>query len=133
MPAKPFYTNGLWDATKQELTWQTALPGSAGTPYLTYATWALPDDAGQKQRFGRVLLRDQALADYVLWLHSLGKEEAAEWEVFSGNLRPGAALAAHLAGFRFKSEADAGPATEAALASSRAHPARELLRRALQE
>jgi hypothetical protein len=132
LPVKPFYSNGTWDTAKREVAWQTSLPGEERTPYLAYASWAAPDETAQKQRFGRVLLRDQALADYVLWVQGLAQEEAAEWDAFVAGLRPDAALAARLAEFRFQSEADAGPATEEALAASRAQPGRKLLLDALQ-
>jgi hypothetical protein len=132
-PVRPFYTNGTWDAAKHEAAWQAGLPGNERTPYLAYASWATPDDAAQKQRFGRVLLRDRALADYVLWFHGLAQEEALEWETFVGGLRQEVAPAARLADFRFKGEVAAGPATETALADSRAQPARTLLLDALKE
>lgn len=132
LPAKPFYANGTWDAAKQELAWQAILPAEERTPYLAYASWAVPADAVQKERFGRVLLRDQRLADYVLWFQGLSQEEAAEWEAFVGGLRPDAALMARLTEFRFQGEAAAGPATAAALAASRAQAARGLLLEALQ-
>jgi hypothetical protein len=131
LPAKPFYTNGTWDAAALQVAWQTVLPGTENTPYLAYASWAAPAEAAQKQHFGRVLLRDQALAEYVLWFNGLSKEEAVEWEALLGSLRPEAAPALRLAEFRFQSEVNAGPATAAALAASRAQPARTLLLEAL--
>lgn len=133
LPGKPFCTNGAWDAARHEVTWHAALPGNERTPYLAYASWASPDEAAQKQHFGRALLRDQALAEYALWFQALSREEAAEWDAFMAGLRPEAAPAVALAGFRFKNEADAGPPTEESLAGSRAQPARKLLLDALKE
>ncbi len=133
LPVEPFYTNGAWDAAKQEVAWQTVLPAEERTPFLAYASWAVPADAVQKERFGRVLLRGQALAEYVLWFHGLSKEDAAEWEAFIAGLRPDAALTSRLTGFRFQGEAAAaGPASAPAPAASRAEPARKLLLEALQ-
>jgi hypothetical protein len=130
---KPLRTNGTWDAEKKEVSWETVLPGPEGTPYLAYAAWAEADEGAQTERFGRVVLQGDSLASYVLWVHGLAKEEAAEWEAFLGRLRPQGEPAARVAEFRFEAEMNAGPPTEESLAASRAQPARELLLKGLRE
>lgn len=133
LTVEPFQANGTWDAAKRDVSWRATLVGPARTPYLAYASWSEPDEARQTQRFGRTVLRGEALGDYALWVHGLDAKEAAEWEAFLDRLRPAGDPAARLAEFRFESEMAAGPPTEENLAASHAQPGRKLLLDALKE
>jgi len=133
LPTEPFQANATWDAAKGEASWETILPGPGGTPFLAYASWAEPDEEAQALRFGKAILRGEALGQYVLWVHGLSREDQAEWGAFLDRLRPAGEPAARVAEFRFDREMAAGPPTEESLQASLAQPAREVLLKALQD
>lgn len=80
----PITTNGRWDEDDQRVVWRRELSARdadrSGHPALIYAIWSEPDEAAQRQRFGRVLLTGEALAEYALWRRGLEPPEAASWE-----------------------------------------------------
>lgn len=111
-PARPFRTNGEWNEEQGEIAWNKGLAPRNGDPQSSesvlpvelFAFWSVPDDAVQTEHFGRVLLRDERLAEYVMWRNALPPAEAAEWEDFIAGLRPNRILRGRIEVFRFSSD-----------------------------
>jgi hypothetical protein len=108
---RPFSTNGTWEEPTRSVGWAAQLPPQDGLPLLCYAFWSAPDDALQKKRFGKRILENEKLAEYVLWRATLTPQEGREWGEFLATLAPGPELAAKLRAWRFASE-KATPAPE---------------------
>jgi hypothetical protein len=111
-PTRPFRTNGEWSAEEGVVLWDKRFePRDADSesprsvlPVELFAFWSVPDDALQTEHFGRVVLRDERLAEYVMWRQSLPPPEAAEWEDFITGLRPNSILRGRIEVFRFSSD-----------------------------
>ncbi|MBW1871246.1 MAG: hypothetical protein JRJ19_04225, partial [Deltaproteobacteria bacterium] len=104
---QPYASNGKWVKASSLLEWlDLEIHAKSGLPTFAYAYWAEPDGKFQKKHFGNVVLKDEALAEYVLWRSGLTAQEGVEWDDFLKKLKPGPAdkLLARLGEFRFSSE-----------------------------
>lgn len=126
----PYRTNGKWDADKIQVTWSRTIDPRGeerqSSPRMLYAFWGDPNRDVQQRRFGRVLLEDQALEEYVRWYHGLTSAEKTQWDRFLGQLTPDKA-AERLKEFRFEGE-PAGPQREDGQRSLLSDTARSLIR-----
>ncbi|MCO6459634.1 MAG: hypothetical protein J5I93_30330 [Pirellulaceae bacterium] len=125
LPAEPFDTNGQWQGETGTVNWSRSLVDQDTLPVLVYAAWSVPDQDVQMGHFGRVVLRDQALAEYALWHGGLSEQEAGEWGKLLASLRPGPGLVPALKAFRFSTDPPANAQEEPA--PSLADRARELI------
>src|SRR5262249_53895980 len=56
LPAAPLKTNGKWDEASRRVVWKADLDARDGgerLPVLCYGTWVEPNDAFQKEHFGK--------------------------------------------------------------------------------
>ena len=102
-------TNGLGvEGTPAAVTWSTDLPEkdlADYLPVLCFATWALPNEAGQTQHLGKVALTGEELFSYALWRNSLTPQEAIEWDAAIEALSPDDEASVDALGtFRFSHE-----------------------------
>jgi hypothetical protein len=100
----PVLTNGTWDEKAGAIRWNGRLGPRNGygvdpLPAMCYAVWARPDERSQTRHFGRVILREGAMASYCLWRKALTPDGARQWGAFVATLKPETA-AAQLASFR---------------------------------
>jgi hypothetical protein len=100
---QPYSTNGQWLDREGCVEWSDQIIDKP-FPVLCYATWSAPNERFQIARFGRVVLRDEDLTAYCLWLKSLTRDETEHWEKFLASLEPGPAGIARLKEFRFAAE-----------------------------
>jgi len=122
-PGKPQISNGRWQDGEGKLLWSGEILDHQKMPGLVYAGWSEPDEHYQKQRFGRVLLREKDLIEYVVWYKGLGPEVARRWDAFVESLDPSEDL---------RSRLESVKAGGAGLSGKRAEKAVELLTRALE-
>lgn len=118
---KPHATNGQWDAAAGTVAWSKELSSRRPLPVVCFAAWTEPDEAFQRARFGRVLLADVPLMQYVTWYRALRSDERTEWDRFVAGLAPGPKLAADVKAFRFSTDPKVDPAkteTKASLADT---------------
>ncbi len=105
----PFATNGIWTENGWlEYTAQLQLPDGVTQqilPPLLFAAWSEPDVAFQQKHFGRTILKERALADYVLWREALSDAQGAQWQAFLKGLSPSDDIAKLLDEFRFDESA----------------------------
>ncbi len=85
---RPFASNGQWDEQGQRIRWFQPIDEGSGLPTHCYAVWSTPDAMFQTEHFGKLLLRDRALAEYVATYLVLTDEEKAEWDGFIAGLSP---------------------------------------------
>lgn len=108
VPVEPTSTNGQWNAEAKQVHWSRSLLGANANltefPAMCYAIWSEPNAKAQTERFGKVVLEGQSLANYCLWQRGLSEAEAQEWETFLASLKPGNDLAPRLRSFRFSRE-----------------------------
>jgi len=104
--AAPFHTNGQWDEKKKQIVWKGEVRDGAPLPSIAYAIWATPTVAAQQKHFGKVVLKDENLAQYVLWRESLSSEHKNKWEAFLASLGPDSDLPAAIASFSFSEETE---------------------------
>ena len=64
-PGEPLHTNGEWNVERKEVHWTGEMWSDENLPAFAYAVWAEPEEAFQRARFGRVVLKDQDLLEYV--------------------------------------------------------------------
>lgn len=103
----PLATNGDWKEDAKTVNWNGPLTPDAKPrqpPYTVYAVWATPDEEAQKARFGKVVLKDQALGDYCLWYAGLSSAERREWDMLIARLQPRDDHRSALEAFRFTGE-----------------------------
>ena len=112
LPVKPENTNGRWDPAARQVVWEAVLEEDKPSklPALCYALWNQPDEAFQKQHFGKIALKDEQLTEYVLSCMALEKGHAQEWNAFLSSLKPGSNLETKLSAFHFADE-DLKPST----------------------
>ncbi len=104
-PVEPYRTNGEWLADER-VSWNRSLnsiddPPRRVLPPLLYAMWSVPDADYQSARFGRVILQDEALAEYCLWHSLLTPNQQQQWGALLGGLDPGSPAAEWIEEFRF--------------------------------
>lgn len=102
--AKPFWTNGKWYDSEQQVMWDERLSGSDGPAPFCYALWSEPNRDAQRQTFGRVLLTGEDLGKYAAWYARLDAEQRPAWDRFLATLKPGLGLEARIYSFRFASD-----------------------------
>jgi hypothetical protein len=111
-PAEPYRTNGQWSPDDTQVLWDRRLQEiddhpQQSLPAILFAFWSVPDDDFQTARFGRVILRDQALAEYCHWHAELSPSQAEQWDALIASLNPGPAAAEWIEDFRFAPQNDA--------------------------
>lgn len=107
LPVEPNHTNGKWDETRRQVSWESGLPSSGQTmllPVFCYASWSDPDEAFQKEHFGRMILRGDELLQYCVWRAGLAAGAGEAWDKFLGDLKPGDDLSTKVDEFRLPSE-----------------------------
>jgi len=84
LPVPPTETNGRWDEKRNVITWDADLEPRGGPfhnlPALSFATWSVPDEKAQIDRFGKQLLEGENLIEYCFWCASLTPEELGAWD-----------------------------------------------------
>lgn len=123
----PYATNGQWSQPLGAVSWSQTLPLDRPLPVVCFALWSTPERAFQEQHFGRVLLADADLAQYVVWYRALKPEESAAWDRFVAGLKPGDGLKAAIESFRFSSDAKPDPRQPDKTPASLADTPRRLL------
>ena len=101
-PGKPHRTNGRWDATTQKLEWSGSPAHKGQLPSMAFAFWTEPNTDFQEKHFGRVVLRGEALEEYVLWYRGLYDAERTQWDALISRLRPGPDTIQRLRSFTFR-------------------------------
>jgi hypothetical protein len=130
---KPYATNGQWDAKATAATWTASLDSSRALPAVCFASWSDPDRAFQEKHFGKIVLSDGRLGEYVLWYRLLKPEEAAEWDRFLNGLKPGPGLKAAVEAFRFSTDPKPDRAKPKEHVASLADTPRGLIHKGLEE
>lgn len=105
-PVEPYRTNGVWLEEEQVLSWERSMnPIDGGPrnalPSLLFAMWSIPSSEYQSAHFGRVILEDEALADYCLWSSRLSPAQQAQWNALIEALNPQSPSADWIADFHF--------------------------------
>jgi hypothetical protein len=107
LPVEPLETNGDWD-DEGTVEWRAEVSAPdeirASLPDVLFAAWAKPDVAFQTKHFGKVVLEEYELLEYLTWKAGLNDKQVREWDRFVAKLRPGPNLATDLHAFCFKSE-----------------------------
>lgn len=98
--AAPETTNGVWDPTKGELTWECSAENGPVPTALLWALWNEPDEKFQRRHFGRVLIQSE-LRSYNGWYLALDPAMKKEWDRFLLSLPGDASLARQLKAFEF--------------------------------
>lgn len=98
----PDVTNGVWDQTKGELTWEYSAENGPVPTALLWALWNEPDEKFQRRHFGRVLIRKE-LGRYNQWYLALDPAMKKEWDRFMLALPADNSLARQLNAFEFTS------------------------------
>jgi len=106
---EPFDTNGNWHADTCGVTWEHVLATDRSLPAFSYAAWSEPNAETQTERFGRVILTDQKLAEYVIWYQGLSPAEAATWDAFLAKCEPDEQLRERIEAFRFPNDPPMDP------------------------
>ena len=91
----PFASNGQWDAEAQQVVWSVNtkknyfnIVEAPLLPTYFYSSWSSPDKKFQEEHFGRVIISDEALAQYCIWQKGLDEKRAKEWNAFIVSLKP---------------------------------------------
>jgi hypothetical protein len=121
---EPFDTNGQWDKRANHVVWLSKIAGDEKLPTFFYASWSDPNDKYQEEHFGRVVLSDEALAQYCIWRDNLDEAKGKEWGSFVLSLNPNEDLEGRLNDFRFSVNRQKGLDEEK---SDLAQEARELI------
>jgi hypothetical protein len=129
---EPYATNGEWDDQADAVNWSKTMRSDAPLPVLCFALWSRPDRGFQEAHFGKVLLSDEKLAQYVVWHRGLGTEETKEWDEFIADCQPGADLKAAVEAFRFSSDPKPDPNKPDEKPASLADTPRRLILEALE-
>ena len=107
LPGEPLETNGDWDE-EGTVKWRAEVSAPdeirASLPDVLFAVWAEPEVAFQTKHFGKVVLDENELGEYLMWKVALNEEQAREWDRFVKKLRPGPNLVTDLNAFCFRSE-----------------------------
>lgn len=104
---EPIETNGVWDAEARRVVWEGkigVLEGPKGSsPFFAHATWATPDVKTQTRRFGKVVLKGEAIKQYQDWHASLDHSQRQQWNAFIETL-DGTDVWKRIRRFRFDGE-----------------------------
>ncbi len=109
---EPLATNGVWRPAEGRIHWPEATMHDRGPGLLRHATWAAPEEAFQKARFGRVILSGPSLAEYVAWRAALEPSRAFAWDQALATLPEGgeaAGIREAVRGLPDLGEIDEGP------------------------
>ena len=102
---EPISTNGQWDSAARKVVWTEApLRDERSLPALCYSVWSKPTADFQKERFGKIVVAGEELADYVFWRKGLTDQEGEEWDRFLAGLTPSKEIEKKLRAFRFSHE-----------------------------
>ena len=101
---EPFDTNGKWDEQESQIVWGGGFAGDESLPTFFYASWSNPNEKYQEEHFGRVVLSDEALAEYCTWRENVGEEKGKEWDSFILSLTPNEGLEKQVSSFRFSQD-----------------------------
>lgn len=105
----PYLTNGLWSAETSEVVFAAKFfpPQERTVLYqpIFYAAWTAPDESAQRSSFGEVVLRSEALAQFVIWREMMTDRrreglDAALLAAADGDIQPLRAIVADAAGRR---------------------------------
>lgn len=129
--SRPFDTNGKWDAEKRIVRWSGKLTKNPSLPTLCSAIWSDPDREFQTKHFGKTVLTDGDLAQYVLWYGGLHDDEQGEWDSFLSKLTPGKPLIPAIKSFRFSADPPPDPGDPDKKPPGLADPVRPLLLKGL--
>jgi len=109
--SEPFISNGQWDGEAQQIIWSVnigndpiSFVNKPSLPTYFYSSWSSPDKKFQQEHFGRVILSDEALAEYCMWRESLDEGKGKEWDSFILSLNSSQDLEERLNSFRFSQD-----------------------------
>lgn len=110
----PFASNGKWDAEAQQVVWSVSTTSTyyfsivkgPSLPTYFYSSWSIPDKKFQEEHFGRVILSDEALAEYCMWQKGLDEKRAKEWNAFILSLKPEQDIEKLVGVFRFSDDTE---------------------------
>ncbi len=102
--SEPFDTNGRWDGQAGQVVWVSRIAGEERLPTFFYASWSEPDKKFQEEHFGRVILSDEALAEYCMRQEVLAEKRAKEWNAFIVSLKPDQDIKKLVGVFRFSDD-----------------------------
>jgi hypothetical protein len=132
-PDQPHRTNGRWDAQERRLEWSGTPAHKGQLPSMVYAFWTEPNTAFQETHFGRIVLRGEALEEYVLWYRGLHAAERGQWDALLAGLRPDGDAVQRLRSFAFRpTDGKTSGAEEAKGQEPQKDPGRGLLLEALE-
>lgn len=111
---KPYQTNGQWDEDKKQVTWSSRIT-SDRLPFMCYAIIGEPNEAFQKEHFGKAILMDEPLVRYAFWYKGLTNEQKGEWDDSLVALDPNEDIPSTVESFRFKSTPAPSPDSDGAV------------------
>jgi hypothetical protein len=113
LPTAPLMSNGEWNETNKLVVWKATVESRdpVRLPVLCYASWVQPDEAFQRQHFGRVVLWGTNLEEYCLWRGSLEGRQGSEWDGLLGQIKPGDEVMTRLYDFTFSHQEGTPPST----------------------
>lgn len=100
MKSEPIASNGKWDNSVRELSWNCDIKNGPIPAQLLWASWAEPDEKFQRRHLGCVLIRKE-LGRYNQWYLALDPAMKKEWDRFVLSLPGDASLAKQLKAFEF--------------------------------
>lgn len=100
MKSEPVATNGKWDNSARELSWNCDIKNGPIPSQLLWATWSEPDEKFQHRHLGRVLIRKE-LGRYNQWYLALDPAMKKEWDRFILSLSGDNSLARQMNAFEF--------------------------------
>lgn len=103
-PHRPFLTNGSWDDTTKLVSWEKRIQDGVSMPPVCHAFWSAPDVEFQTRHFGKIVLRGEELAQYIVWYNGLKQTQQIAWDNLLSELRPGGRLVTQIENFRFPGE-----------------------------
>ena len=106
---EPFATNGQWNAQAGRVHWSRRLASHRALPSVCFAAWSRPDEEAQRKHFGKVVLDDAELAQYVLWYEALPDEKRPQWDALLERLPTVDDMAGAVRRFRFGGEPEYRP------------------------
>lgn len=109
--SEPLVSNGRWDAEAQQIVWSdtigngpVSIVNGPSIPTYFYGSWSIPDKEFQEEHFGRVILSDEALAEYCMRQKVLDEKRLVEWNAFIASLKPDQNIEELVGVFRFSDD-----------------------------